>query len=90
MYIYYMVDSESTERIKGATMKTLTNDKEKAGQLASKKVLFGEFNRYAIAPVYTRFDSVSWFVWDANKTDSKGKASIIRQEVTKELALTGL
>lgn len=68
----------------------ITNNKNLAGQQADKKEFFGEFKRYAIAPVHTRFDSVMWFVWDAEVVDDLGYATVIRQSWTKEEALKGL
>lgn len=70
--------------------KRYENNKNLKGQLADRKELFGDASRYAIAPVYTRFDKVSWFVWDAMETDDHGFAQVIRQEDTKERALIGL
>jgi len=73
-----------------ATM-AIINNQSKAGELASSKRVFGECSRYAIAPVYTRFDAVSWFVWDAETTDPRTKKpAIIRQESTEQEALRGL
>jgi hypothetical protein len=66
----------------------MKNNPNLAGQLASKKVLFGGYSRFAIAPVHTRFDDVEWFVWDANHIDPLTKLpSVIAQEPTKEQAL---
>jgi hypothetical protein len=66
------------------------NNPRQAGQLASKKVLFGQNSRYAVAAVHTRFDSVSWFVWDAELPDDLEMASVIRQADTYEQAVEGL
>ena len=41
------------------------NKPELNGSPAAPKEYFGDWNRYAIAPVHTRFDAVMWFVWDA-------------------------
>jgi hypothetical protein len=68
----------------------LRNDASKAGQLAGPKQTFGEFKRYAVAPVHTRFGAVEWFVWDAERPDDTGFASVIRQEPTLTAALAGL
>lgn len=35
------------------------------GKLICDKRIFGESHRYAVAPVWTRFNTVQWFVWDA-------------------------
>jgi len=45
---------------------SISNDVSLAGSLAAPKQFFGEFRRYAVAPVHTRFDAVEWFVWDAD------------------------
>lgn len=68
----------------------MENDKKKAGKLARPKITFGPHGRYAIAPVHTRFDAVQWFVWDAERPDEDGRASVIRQEDTEEKARMGL
>lgn len=59
--------------------KTLKNDPVKKGQLASRKISFGNNRRYAYAPVHTRFDAVQWFIWDAETPDADGNPEIIRQ-----------
>ena len=68
----------------------MQNDPTRAGQLAAPKELFGPDNRFAIAPVHTRFDAVQWFVWDAEILDHMGMPEVIRQESTKEDALKGV
>jgi hypothetical protein len=62
------------------------------GQLAAPKVLFGWGKRYAVAPVFSRFedDPLIWFVWDADRVDSDGKPEVIRQEPSLAAALAGL
>jgi hypothetical protein len=66
----------------------MKNNPNLAGQLASKKVLFGGYSRFAIAPVHTRFDAVEWFVWDAERIDPvTGGPDVIAQEATKEQAM---
>lgn len=72
-------------------MTVFNNVPGRAGQLASRKRLFGEFSRYAIAAVYTRFATVEWFVWDAHTTDPvTGGPAVIRQAATEAEALAGL
>lgn len=66
------------------------NDPSHKGERASRKVLFGEFNRYAVAALHTRFDAVTFFVWDAHLDDGTGRPEVIRQEDTLEAALAGL
>ena len=70
----------------------IKNDPSRAGQRAARQELFGEYRRYAVYPVYTRFDAVQWFVADAMTPDpdNAGLPSIIRQEDTKEAAMHGL
>lgn len=82
----------------------IKNDPARKGLLAAKKHLFGENYRYAIAPVYTRFDKIAWFVWDAEELDPgkcidfgkmegyqpDGRASLIRIEMTYDEAIRGL
>ncbi len=59
------------------------------GELAGRGVRFGEFGRYAVAPVHTRFETVQWFVWDAEK-DDRGSPAVIRQDATLEATIAGL
>jgi len=69
----------------------IVNQPERKGQLAEPAARFGEFGRYAVAPVFTRFDAVEWFVWDAETEDPvTGRAAVIRQQQTLEEALRGL
>lgn len=68
---------------------TYRNDPAKAGQLAARKQMFGGYSRFAVAPVHTRFDAVTWFVWDAEHIDD-GLPRVIRQADTLESALVGL
>lgn len=77
--------------------KNIINDPSRKGELAAKKQLFGKNNRYAIAPVHSRFDTVGWFVWDAEKPDYKNHdavlgyaPAIIRIVDTFEAAIAGL
>jgi hypothetical protein len=67
-----------------------SNNPSKKGSLAGAKILFGEYSRYAVAPIHTRFDDVEWFVWDAHKLDENGTPEVIRQEPTFEAAVAGL
>ena len=70
---------------------TLTNNPTLRGSLAAPKQRFGDWGRYAIAPVHTRFDDLEWFVWDAEVIDeATGLAAVIRQAPTMEEALRGL
>jgi hypothetical protein len=69
---------------------TIKNNPSKAGQLAGKKVVFGDSNRYAIGPVHSRLDCVQWFIWDADLCDSfvPGSAEVIVQAYSQGEALT--
>jgi hypothetical protein len=67
----------------------LRNDATRKGQLAAPKRLFGDYHRYAVAPIHTRFDAVEWFVWDAD-TDDDGRPAVIRQAPSEEEATRGL
>ena len=67
------------------------NDPARKGELASRKVLFGDHHRYALFAVHTRFDELSWFVTDAEIIDNvTGKPAVIRQEDSPWMALDGL
>ena len=71
--------------------KTIRNDPSKDGKLAARKRSFGEYHRYAVFPVHTRWDAVTWFVEDADITDPiTGKPDIIRQAPTEQEAVEGL
>jgi len=62
-----------------------------AGQLAGPAFFHGEFHRYKVYPVHTRFESVSWFVSDAETIDElTGLPAIIRQESTLTEAIHGI
>lgn len=70
---------------------TAANKPSLKGQLASKKVLHGENNRYATFAVHTRLEAVQWVTADALRMDDKtGLPEIIRQTTTFEEALHGL
>lgn len=67
------------------------NDPWRAGQLASRRALFGDGSRYAVAAVHTRF-GVRFFVWDAEVLDVyvTGGPSVIRQVGNLADAVAGL
>lgn len=66
------------------------NDPRQAGRLASDRVLFGDNSRFALAAVHTRFDAVTWMVFDAEQEDElTGKPKIVRQADTVSEALSG-
>ena len=69
----------------------IKNYPEQAGNPAGPQELFGDHSRFAVYPVHTRFDTVDWFVTDAETVDPvTGDPLIIRQEPTKEAAMAGL
>ena len=65
--------------------KTIPNNNDHAGRIASDKVTFGPWHRYSVFAVHTRFDKVTWLVEDV-----EGIPEIIRQEDTFEQAVSGL
>jgi hypothetical protein len=74
------------------TIKHQRNDPLKAGQPASDKVIFGDYSRYAVYAIHTRYDCVWWIVQDAEQLDPivADMPAIIRQELTFEDAISGL
>lgn len=67
------------------------NNPSLKGQPAARKQFFGPRDRYAVAPVHTRFDALEWFVWDAEHSLSDtSHAEVIRQAASLEEALKGL
>lgn len=70
---------------------TAQNNPAIAGALASQKILFGQFKRYAVYAVHTRFDAVQWFVDDAEKREPlTNLPETIRQNNDFEKAIIGL
>lgn len=45
---------------------------------------------YAAPPIHTRFKGIEWVVWDAERLDEDGFASIIRQATDLQSAIGGL
>lgn len=71
--------------------KTIRNEPTMAGRLAGRKRFFGDYSRYAVFPVHTRFEAVEWFVADAEVTDEvTGLPAVIRQAASKAEAVAGL
>lgn len=69
----------------------ISNDPMLRGSTAAPKQRFGDYGRFAVAPIHTRFDTIEWLVWDAEITDdATGLAAIIRQAGTMDAALRGL
>ncbi len=66
------------------------NNPLKAGVLAGHKVVFGDFSQYAVFPVHTRHESVSWFVVNVEVMDELGLPAVIRQEDSFEEAIKDL
>jgi len=72
------------------TPTTDANETRKAGQPASDAVTFGEFDRYRVQSIHTRFDRVMWFVTDAERIGKDGKTVVVRQEFDFSAAIAGL
>ncbi|HEY5235144.1 MAG TPA: hypothetical protein VIJ14_03100 [Rhabdochlamydiaceae bacterium] len=70
--------------------KTITNDPLAAGSRAAQPKTFGEFNRYKVWPMHTRFEAVQWFVTDVEQKNELDLPLVIRQESTLEAAIKGL
>ena len=71
--------------------KTIRNEPTMAGRLAGRKRFFGDYSRYAVFPVHTRFEAVEWFVADAEVTDEvTGLPAVIRQAASEAEAVAGL
>jgi len=67
------------------------NNPLKAGAPAAREQRFGEYRRYRVWPIHTRFDAVEWLVANAAVIDqATGCAAVIRQEPTLEQAVAGL
>jgi hypothetical protein len=67
---------------------TIVNDARRAGQEASKGTLHGDYNRYKVVAIHTRFDAVTWFVLDALRVDEQGLPAVVGQCDTKESAVS--
>lgn len=60
----------------------LSNSPKHAGQFASQPVYFGPFYAFKLAAVHTRFEKVQWFLWNAEKPNEEGFATVVAQEPT--------
>ena len=67
-----------------------SNDPTRKGELAARKQTFGAFRRFAVAPIFTRFEALEFFVWDAEAARDGEPAPVIRQAASLEEALAGL
>lgn len=67
-----------------------TNDPARRGQPASELISFGPADRYMLRAYHTRWDAVTWFVYDVETLTSWGGPEVIRQEPTPEAAVAGL
>ena len=67
----------------------LTNQTEWAGYLATRKVLFGDANRYAVYALHTNSKQVVWVVDDAEFDATNGLVRI-REAKTFCAAVKGL
>jgi hypothetical protein len=73
------------------TIRLEANNPSQSGRLASDRIRFGEFGRFALAAVHTRFEAVTWMVFDAEQEDElTGKPKIIRQADSAAEAIRGL
>jgi hypothetical protein len=68
----------------------LTNQPEWAGYLATRKVLFGDANRYAVYALHTNSKQVVWVVDDAEFDATDGSLVRIREAKTFRAAVRGL
>lgn len=66
------------------------NDASKPGALASSTVVFGDFSRFGVFAVHTRFDAVIWMVTDVERLDDLGFPAVVRQAPTFDAAIAGL
>lgn len=70
---------------------TESNDTTRCGGDASESLRFGANGRYEVVAIHSRFDAVSWFVYDHEQPDSEIPEcpAIIRQESTFAAAVAG-
>jgi hypothetical protein len=52
--------------------------------------MFGEFSRYRLDECRSRFGNIVYMVFDAERPDGAGLATLIRHENTREAAMAGL
>jgi hypothetical protein len=77
--------------VSSLNLNPINNPSKKGCVVENTTLIFGPFSRYKIVAIHTRFDRVSWFVYDADLTDDlTGGPSVIRQEDTFEKAVNGL
>lgn len=65
-------------------------DNVNPGDRISPKVIFGICSRYAVYAVRTRWNTITWFVDDAEQYDGLGLPEVIRQAESFEEAVDGL
>lgn len=75
-----------------ASMNLQPNNPARAGEKASTYRIFGNFSRYAVYAVHTRFETVQWFVVDAEAPVDPltGDLAVIRQNDDFNQAVAGL
>jgi hypothetical protein len=70
------------------------NNKALKGRLAAPRQYFGPRLRYVVAPVFTRFEALEWFVWDLEGEILPKKGwdvtPVIRQAAMFDEAVAGL
>ena len=89
----YCTTTKQTEVNMFVSLSSLStqNNPNKKGEKASPFAVFGECSRYKVCAVHTRFDSVSWFVFDAEQTDCiTGRSLVIKQESSLIAAIKDL
>lgn len=70
---------------------SIQNNPNKKGESASPFAVFGDCSRYKVCAIHTRFDGVSWFVFDVEQFDCiTGRPLVIRQEGSLDAATKGL
>ena len=71
--------------------KTESNDSSKTGLDASNRVNFGDFGRYVVYAIHTRFDSTTWIVEDFEIEDELTRLpAVIRMNNNFAKAVKGL
>jgi hypothetical protein len=72
-------------------VRIIRNDPRLAGQIAVRPVSFGDYRRFSVFAVHTRFAAIEWMVKDAELLDeiTEGPA-VIRQGPTREEVMAGL
>ena len=87
----YVKQVDTSTQIADTPPMATKNDTRCAGQVADQPELFGEFSRFSVFSIHTRFDAVCWMVTDAERIDDvTGRPAVIRQAQSREAAIAGL